>query len=558
MFERRCRRSIPALLWLLCGCPSAPPAPTQTDRTGPPNILLISLDTTRADHTSPFGSRRDTTPTLAQFAARGVAFNQAFSQANESAYSHASLFTGRYASELAVPEYSTYGIPEDATLASEALRAYGYRTAMFSAGGHVTADYGFNQGWDHYSEQRGFGSLWHTGGMALDWIAHQPSETPFFMFLHSYDAHRPYSKEGFWDHLYASGQGSEVAELLASSPCLSEMVRGDTLYPEHPPTWFEHAGGDQIMDPRTYDRLAEAPQDTVRVPVTEADKQHVQDHYDGSVRYADTMLGIFLAKLDGLGVLDDTVVIITSDHGEDLLDHGYMNHRTGLWDSCTRVPLVIAGPGIPAGLRSERLVDARDVAATIFALADAMPPAGSGGRDLRTLVGPSADPTAAIFMEGVMDMVSVRTNTHRLIYRGPSLGSPDYIEQLTAADVTGPGFVLYDLRDDPEELRDRRAEQPAVLSDLRDRLVDWRRGLRSGDYILPQDQVSAEAAESLRRHGYWDAVPTKATDDASAAARQEPTKNAQNGSEVPKPVRPMDNVDAYCGERWRFLDGEAP
>jgi hypothetical protein len=327
---------------LAMGCGSEP-AHVPAAPVRPPNIVLVSLDTTRADHTTPYGARHDTTPTLARLAAEGTLFAHAFSQSNESAYSHGALFTGRYASELAEPTYATYGLPDQATLASEALRAYGYRTGMFSAGGHVSRDYGFDQGWDRASFETGFGSIWDTGFAAVEWIDQGPAEQPYFVFIHGYDAHRPYSREGFWDHLFSDGPGSEVAEVLAKSPCLSEMVRGDTLYPELVPSWFRHSGGAQVMDPASYDRLADPPEDTVRVPVTAADKAHVQAHYDGSVRYSDTILGVVLARLEAAGRLENTVVLVTADHGEDLLDHGYMNHRTGLWD--TRVPRAACGVG---------------------------------------------------------------------------------------------------------------------------------------------------------------------------------------------------------------------
>jgi len=528
-------RALP--LVVLVGCatePAAPPTPVR-----PPNIILVSLDTTRADHTTPYGSVHDTTPTLARLAEQGTLFTQAFSQSNESAYSHGAMFTGRYASELAEPTYATYGLPDQATLVSEALRAYGYRTGMFSAGGHVTRDYGFDQGWDHARFATGFGSIWASGSAAAKWIEGGPDQ-PYFVFVHGYDAHRPYSREGFWDHLFADGPGSDVAELLACSPCLSEMVRGDTLYPELVPSWFRHKGGAQVMDPASYDRLTHPPENTVRVPVTEADKAHIQAHYDGSLRYSDTLLGTTLARLEAAGKLENTVVIVTSDHGEDLLDHGYMNHRTGLWDTCTRVPLVVWGPGFEGGHTVDSLVEARDVAATVLALAGALPPAGSGGRDLRA-VARGESPIDAVFMEGVMHDVSVRTATHRLLYRGPSLAEADYADQLAAADASE--LVLYDLRSDPTEQTNIASDQPAVVAELRDRLVAWRRSLKTGAYTLPQDQVSPEAAAAMREHGYWEAGGPPPTTVATSTHTPTPPKG------------PMDDPDQFCGERHRFLSG---
>ena len=150
-------------------------------------------------------------------------------------------------------------------------------------------------------------------------------------------------------------------------------------------------------------------------------------------------------------------------------------------------------------------------------------------------------------------MVSVRTASHRLIFRGPPLTDADYADQLAAADPLSDTFVLYDLRRDPDEQTDVHRSQPEVTATLQRRLVDWRRKLRTGDFVLPQDQVSPEAAEAMRRHGYWDAT---ASGNDSKSQRQE--GGAGTSIEVPKPVRPMDDVDAYCGERWLFLDGDPP
>lgn len=535
---------MPAIVLVACAA-EEPVAPA----VGPPNVLLISLDTVRADHTSLYGNARQTTPHLAALADRGTRFAAGFSQANESAYSHAALFTGRYASELADPDYQNYGIPDDATFVSEALQAYGYGTAMFSAGGHVTADFGFNQGWDHFASALGFGSLWRTAPGALQWIDQHEPDKPWFVFLHGYDAHRPYSRDGFWDHLYAQDDGSKIAELLARSPCLSEMVRGDALYPELTPSWFRHKGGSQIMDPASYDRLRAAPADAIRIPVTPQDRDHVQDHYDGALRYADTMLGLSLAHLEAGGHLDNTVVLVVADHGEDLLDHGFMNHRTGLWDSVTRVPMVAVGPGFAAGHTETSLVDARDVAATILAVAGARPPAGSGGRDLRQ-VGKQAPELDAVFIEGVMDMLSVRTQTHRLVFRGPPLNDPGLIDVLVGASLEGGAFDLYDLRTDPGEQINVASSQPGVAAELRDRLVRWRSSLQVGVYSLPSDQVSREASAAMKEHGYWD--NTQTGDPAAPAVPAGP------GQGVPTPpTGPMENPDLFCGERLALIEAAA-
>ncbi|MSQ03139.1 MAG: hypothetical protein EXR71_14830 [Myxococcales bacterium] len=532
------------MIALLAACGGAP-EPARV-KNAHPNVLLVSLDTLRADHVGAYGYARDTTPVLDALAAEGTRFDLALSQANESAWSHAALLTGRYASELASPVYATYAIPNDVTLVSEALSAYGYATAAFSAGGHVTADFGYDQGWDHWSAERGFGSLFATGPKASEWVAKVPAGQPWFAFLHGYDAHRPYHRPGPWNHLYSGGEGSPLAEALCKNPCISEMVLGDALLLDVVPSWFSHAGGDSILDPMSYTRLAAAAPDARRIAVTAADKQHVQDHYDGAVRYGDTMLGLTLQRLRALGALDDTVVVVLSDHGEDLLDHGYMNHRTGLFDSCTRVPLVAWGPGFNGGTVAPGLVDGRDVAATILSVAGALPPAGSGGRDLRAVARGELG-VDAVFSEGVMDMLSVRTMTHRLVAKDSSLVDPALADRLAAEPLDSKRFELYDLRSDPGEHTDVHRQDPATMEALRTRLVAWRRSITVGQNVLPQDQVSPEVAAELRKHGYWDVPggqPAAPTVDPTPGIDASPPAA---GASILRPYR-----DAACNERFQF------
>jgi arylsulfatase A-like enzyme len=210
------------------------------------------------------------------------------------------------------------------------------------------------------------------------------------------------------------------------------------------------------------------------------------------------------------------------------------------------VPLVVWGPGFSGGQVVDGLVDARDVAATVFALAEVVAPAGSGGRDLRA-VARGEDPLDAVFFEGVMDMVAVRTATHRLIFRGPSLAEPDYPDRLAKADLSSDAFVLYDHRTDPGEQVDVHLEQAAVTAELRDRLVAWRRSLAVGAYTLPQEQVSAEAAAAMREHGYW---------DAGAPAAPGGPSPAESAPAVTPPSGPMDDPDRFCGERKAFIPAD--
>ena len=474
-------------------------------RPGPPNILLVSFDTVRADRSSVYGAPRDTTPNLARLAAEGVVFETSISQGNESAYSHATLFTGRYPSEIAAPVYETYAVPSDATLLPEILRLYDYETAAFVAGGHVSEGFGFDQGYDLYQSEIGFASFYDTVPKAEAWLEARTGEKPWFVFLHSYDTHRPYTKPGPWSHLYAKGQGSRVAEQIVAMSNLSELVVDGHYFPQLQPNYFRHPSGEMILDPGTYDWIRNRIKDTDSLTVTDADKQHVRDHYDATLAYGDLLLGDFLASMEDAGKLDNTIVIVLSDHGEDLLDHGFMNHRTGLYDSCTHVPTIIAGPGFPKGSRVSGLIEARDIATTVLAAAGATIPAGLGGRDLRAVAAGTAPAIDVVFSEGVMDMISARTATHKLVYHHAPLNTPGYADTLAAAALDDTHFTLYDLVADPTEQVNILAKDPTTAASLRDRMVAWRRTLTMGTHQLPQDQVDPAVADQMRKNGYWEA-----------------------------------------------------
>ena len=475
---------------------------------GPPNVLLISMDTVRADATSTYGYARPTTPTLDRLAAEGVVFDAAFSQANESAYSHGALFTGRYASELATPDYELWALPKAATTVGEVLQAYGYATAAFVAGGHVTSGFGFNQGWDHFTDFSGFQSFFDTAPLALSWLKKVPEGQPWMAFVHSYDAHRPYLKPGPFDHLYSGPEVPELGELIADDPNLSERVYDGHIYPDQVPKKFQHGpSGDMVMSTQTYRLLAWASKRKEGVPLSAADIRHVRDHYDACVTYADLQLGLFLARAQAGGLMENTLVIVVSDHGEDLLDHGFMNHRTGLQDSNIKVPMILSGPGVPKGVRHGGLVEALDVLPTILAAAGATRPAGVRGRDLLGLLDGREPEKEVVFTEGVMGMVSARTATHKLIHHDNSLTAEDHLEVLAPAALAPAHFALYDLVADPGAQRDLLAapspEDLALASARRVELLGWRTGLDAGTHRLDPATLAPETVKQMRDKGYW-------------------------------------------------------
>ena len=188
-------------LAVLLACDLGPTAPTADAPTtaGPPPIVLISLDTLRPDRLGAWGSESGLTPNLDRVAAEAVVFERSYSQAGETLFSHASLFSGRYASELNRLTY-TFSIPEEIPLLPQILKAYGYDTGAAVAGGQLDPAFGFDRGFDSYDVPGEWASLYHTVPRALAWLDDRGSDDPdpFLLFVHGYDAHHR------WDHPHKS------------------------------------------------------------------------------------------------------------------------------------------------------------------------------------------------------------------------------------------------------------------------------------------------------------------------------------------------------------------
>ncbi len=323
-------------------------------RADAPNVLLIILDTVRAMSLSLYGYPRPTTPELERFAAKGVLFTQAISPAPWTLPSHASMFTGREAHELSTDWY----VPLDSTYPTlaEQLRDAGYNTAGFSGNvWYASREMGLGRGFVHFEDYRR--SLAELGMSAsilrvirgefvrrlgreddmpdrksaadinhdfLGWLDAN-GHRPFFTFLNYYDAHTPYlPPESF------AGQFHAGPERLSHAP----------------------------------DRTsATAPPDSARVKAA-------RDSYEAAIAYLDHELRQLFTELERRGALENTLVIVTADHGEEFFEHGVPEHGNSLYLPSVHVPLMIVWPHhVPAGQRVTAPVGARQIAATVMDLA---------------------------------------------------------------------------------------------------------------------------------------------------------------------------------------------
>jgi arylsulfatase A-like enzyme len=473
----------------LAGCGGA------TGREGPPNILLLSLDTFRADRIGAYGSPDGLTPNLDRFAEEAVVFTNTYSQATITGPSHASLFTSRYPSEVAGTGRAPF-IAKDMYTLPEVLGTYGYQTAARVAGGDLNPAMGPTRGFESYESSVDFGSLWHTLPMALEWLDGADPARPFFLFLHGYDTHPTYLKPTPFG-LLATGVSvltpSQQHTVNATERVLDGHMHGSFDLLDNVTR--------TVLRPRSAEgkkRLADLVARTPRpLPVVSpSDEELIRRVYDGAASYADVQFGLLLARLEARGRLDDTVIAVLGDHGEALGDDGLFHRCCSLEDGLTHVPLLIRLPGGEGGgKRVDAMVELVDVMPTLLELASATAPTGIHGVSLTPALRgePFVGRRTSVTQGGFSNrMLSVRGPSGRLTYTGVQSISTFLPAIVAAAGLPGPAFVASGGLD--------AAEQSA----LRDEMVQWI-GTLSPSPLQAAVALPPELVETLKAKGYWDA-----------------------------------------------------
>jgi choline-sulfatase len=395
-------------------------------RRGPaPDILLITIDTLRADHVGAYGARTGATPALDAFAARGTRFDRAQTAVPLTGPSHATILTGQYPPAHGVRGNVVFTLGSQFPTAATRLKRLGYHTAAFVAAYPVAAAFGFSQGFDSFDESFHETAPGEQGGerrandvsdAALRWLADAPR--PFFAWLHYYDPHAPYD----------------------------------------PPEPFRS-------------RFAGRP-------------------YDGEIAFTDQQIARVLDALRASGRDTTTVVAILADHGEGLGDHDEQTHGILIYQSTMRVPMLIAGPGVPAGRTIPATVGTIDVLPTLLAYAGAPPDRDLPGRDLRPLVEGHTLTDDPLYAESLFGRLSM----HWATLRGWTAGNWKLI--------AGATTELYDLSADPGERHDLAAADPARAARMRDQLLRAVARIAPGGDRAKTNPISAEQEARLRSLGY--------------------------------------------------------
>ncbi|RKY22573.1 MAG: hypothetical protein DRQ55_00625 [Planctomycetota bacterium] len=325
------------LLGTLASCDTESSTPTAAAMRQP-DVLLICLDTVRADHLGCSGySEHNTTPTLDALAAQGLMFRQAVASSGWTKPSVPSFLTGTHPAIHGVYEGSTrrQGVlttdvlgPEAHTLA-EAFSEAGYATAAFVRNAQLRTGLGFEQGFDVYVDRAGDAA--DIRAAALAWLDQREGDRPWFLYLHILDAHWPYDVP------------DEAALRFTDEKTLA-LVRHDEWRATH----------DAINDGE--------------LKLSETELGQLTDLYDGALRYVDDQLGLLFAALQQRTPERRPIVAVVSDHGEEFLEHGRLGHGHALWQNLTHAVFLLSGPGIPHA-EIEQPVRLTDVYATLLSAA---------------------------------------------------------------------------------------------------------------------------------------------------------------------------------------------
>ncbi|MCC7475928.1 MAG: sulfatase-like hydrolase/transferase [Pirellulales bacterium] len=427
------------------------------------NVLIITTDTTRADHIGCYGNRGVKTPVLDQLAREGVLCAHATTPSPSTLPAHSSLLTGLYPAHHGVRANGTFRLQEKVTTLAESLKSEGYQTAAFISAFVLDSRFGLGQGFDLYHDDLTKGMQYSdnmfreraaelTNEPATKWLRENAGgKKPFFMWVHYFDPHAVY---------------------MAPEPFRSEYKRNP---------------------------------------------------YNGEIAYVDSQIGALLSQLKELGVRDRTLVVYTADHGEGLGEHGEQTHSLLVYDGTLHIPMIWHAPaGIPLGKLLERQTCLTDVVPTVFHLLGKEIPKELDGTNLCEQPATSQravqiETIATMTMHGWAPLIGVRRDDYKYIL--------------------APTPELYNLAEDPHELKNLHDEKPEVVKELRTQLVNW---LGDDPYLagkggidLENMEIDAEAMRKLAALGY---VKTTSDDDQEVTQRLDPKDQVKKWETVQQAI----------------------
>jgi len=455
----------------LAGCPGrtekaqAPPPVTLRSGTGW-SVLLVTIDTLRADHVGAYGYSRPTTPHIDALAAEGTLFESAYTYWPKTRGSFVAMLTGRRASQTGYSKSHPVLLDANPTLAS-VLHDAGYDTVAAVDNANVAASLGYAKGFRAYTE------TWEDASLPTEmdrthaiteagarYLAGAAPARPFLLWLHYVNPHTPYTPPPPYDSMF-TGPDTEAG-------------------PRVPVVYSLHTGIPHQWAVEGRNRLA-----------------WYVAQYDGEIAAVDAEVGKVMEALRASPARDTTLVVLTSDHGESLGEHDYyFDHGEDVFDPCLRIPLVVVVPGGAKGQKSGVLASTLDVVPTVLdAVKVSWPPALAGESLLPALGSAASPPRGRLFAQNDRNLTATWDHRWKLV---------------ATPKGEGASFALYDRREDPGETRDVSATRKAELKIQREALERYgAREEREWDAIRerlartePHEELSDVACEGLKALGY--------------------------------------------------------
>lgn len=423
----------------------------------PPSMVIIMIDTLRADHLSCYGFSREISPNIDGASLEGTTFTQAAAVSPKTGPSVAGILTGRYPDEQGV-HGNCDPLPDSASLVSEILREEGYETGAVIANPVAGSAYGFEQGYDHFypdfsklekelsktcdAPEGGTGiKANRVTDEALSWVSKRSG--PFFLYVHYMDPHTPYLPPFAWRD-----------RMLAGRKPVDEDILRDLKF--------------------------------TKLSLTPDEVDRIKAYYEGEIAFMDHEVG---RLLDGLP--KDTLVVITADHGEGFMEHGMLLHGNSLYQELLHVPLIIKGPGLPGKTMVKDTVSQVDILPTLLDLAGIPKRDALSGRSLKSFLSkkPSRDDARIListmrFRRGEYNLTAARQGPWKLV----------------RSERTGEA-VLYNLFDDPLERSDCSSTNKEIVTVL-SKAILYRKNRIIHPKRIKAPEWEKERLEHLRELGY--------------------------------------------------------
>jgi arylsulfatase A-like enzyme len=421
-----------------------------------PNVIVILLDAVRFDHLGCYGYPRPTSPTIDAFAKEGLMFTQAISQSSYTKPVIASLFTSLYPSQHSVfrnTRHDAQGnfisdVLDDSFLTmAEYLHAADFNTVGFLEQAQLRHYMGFAQGFCFYKPDMGPAPEINRG--FFQWLPIN-KHRQFFAYLHYLDAHAPYVPPTEYRDMFGSFDQAAT-------------------FPERVKDWQKFKA--EVTDGN--------------LTLTPSDGEHLKALYDAEIRALDENLAALFAKLKKENVYENSLIILTADHGDEFLDHGSVDHAHTLYDELLRVPLIIRFPKSASQGTIHAQVQTIDILPTILdVLKLPADPHWMGRSLLMYQNGANGHEPAPVFSERA-DLISLRSGTHKYIYN----------TELKTGE-------LYDLQNDPGEKNDISAAEPQIANRMQGEVLQWLETMRKATPKESGVTIDQHSVKELRSLGY--------------------------------------------------------